>query len=278
MKISAQQAVPEFLNNKQKVEQYFKALLPVADDSLYLNGKSNERMISAALFLLGTPYVAQTLEVNDDEDLVINLYALDCTTFVENCLALSRAAQYPHTDYDSFVRQLKYIRYRNGIIQGYTSRLHYMTDWITDNASKGTIEDITKVLGGKQFCPQVRFMSSHPDLYPKLMENPNDIKIMDSIEKTINHRTTYYYIPKNEIREKQSLIKNGDIICFTTGLSGLDISHTGIAYRDNDKLTFIHASGKYKKVIVNPESLVDYCNEIKNNTGIMVLRPVFKIL
>jgi hypothetical protein len=233
-------------------------------------------MVKAALFLLNTPYVAHTLEGNAEEELVINLQELDCMTFVENCLALSRAAQYPYPDYEYFVRQLKEIRYRDGIINGYTSRLHYTTDWITNNVSLGILEDITYALGGKRFQVHVGYMSSHPDLYPGLRENAQDTEVMRSIENTINQRTTYYYIPQNEIKDKQSLIKSGDIIGFTTNLSGLDISHLGIAYWNKGQLSFIHASTKYKKVIINPESLADYCGTIKSNTGIMVLRPLGK--
>ncbi|MDR0682781.1 MAG: DUF1460 domain-containing protein [Dysgonamonadaceae bacterium] len=272
--IFAQQTSNDLSKDKQIVGQYFIYLITIQEDSAFYNYSPNELMIKTALFLLNTPYAAQTLDVNENEDLVINLRELDCMTFVENCLALSRAAQYSQSDYDYFVRQLKYIRYRGGIMNGYTSRLHYTTDWITDNVNKATIEDITYALGGKRFRPLVEFMSSHPDLYPGLRENRQEIEAVISIENTINQRTTYYYIPQNEIKEKQSLIKNGDIICFTTSLSGLDISHLGIAYWNKGQLSFIHASTKYKKIIINPESLSDYCGMIKTNTGIIVLRAL----
>ncbi|GHT74397.1 xylanase [Bacteroidia bacterium] len=232
----------------------------------------NELLVKAALSLLDTPYQANTLEVNDEEQLVVNLQAVDCMTFVEYCLALSRAAQYATSGEDYFIRELRYIRYRGGIIDNYTSRLHYTIDWITDNINKGVIEDLTHALGGKKYQQPVSFMSSHPELYPALRKNPQDVEAMKQIEQAINTRHTYYYIPTHEIREKQSLIKSGDIICFTTNHAGLDISHVGIAYWNKGQLTFIHASSVQKKVIINPEALADYCVKIKNNTGIMVLR------
>jgi hypothetical protein len=272
--VFAQQKSFNLPKDEQIVREYFKYLLPVPEDSIRYNYSPDELMIKAALFLLNTPYATQTLEVNGEEELVINLRELDCMTFVENCLALSRAAQYSSPDFDYFVRQLKYIRYRDGIINGYTSRLHYTTDWLTDNVGKATIEDITYALGGKRFQSHPEFMSSHPELYPELRENQQNVETMISIERAISQRTTYYYIPQNEIKEKQQLIKNGDIICFTTRLSGLDVSHLGIAYRHKGQLSFIHASVKHKKVIINPESLSDYCSTIKTNTGIIVLRPL----
>jgi cell wall-associated NlpC family hydrolase len=274
--IYAQQIDTDLPKDERIVREYFNSLLPAGEDSAHPNYTPNELMVKAALFLLNTPYVAHTLEGNAEEELVINLRELDCMTFVENCLALSRAAQYPYPDYEYFVRHLKEIRYRDGIINGYTSRLHYTTDWITDNAGMGILEDITYALGGKRFQAHVGFMSSHPDLYPGLKENSQDTEVMRLIENTINQRTTYYYIPQNEIKDKQSLIKSGDIIGFTTGLSGLDISHLGIACWNKGQLSFIHASTKYKKVVINPESLADYCGMIKTNTGIMVLRPLGK--
>ncbi|MDR2683613.1 MAG: DUF1460 domain-containing protein [Dysgonamonadaceae bacterium] len=251
--------------NVQTVRKYL--------DSVKGRPSPNELIVQAALALLDRPYVAQTLEGNEEEKLIVNLRELDCMTLVENCLALSRAAQSPHPDYEDFVRQLKTIRYRAGILNGYTSRLHYTTDWITDNAGMGIIEDITYALGGKRFRPQVGFMSSHPERYPALKENPQKVEEIREIEQTINQRTSYYYIPKSEIRDKQSLIQSGDLVGFTTNLPGLDISHVAIAYWNKGQLTFIHASTKYMKVVINPEPLIDYCSEIKTNTGIVVLRP-----
>ncbi|GHV57457.1 xylanase [Bacteroidia bacterium] len=260
----AQQKEIHLTEDTRIVRHYFDSVKGIASP--------NELIVKAALSLLNTPYVAQTLEGNKKEELVINLMELDCMTLVENCLALSRAAQYPNPDYEDFVRQLQFIRYRVGIMNGYTSRLHYTTDWITDNSGKGIIEDITGALGGKPFQPHVDFMSSHPERYPALKENPQDVEVMRNIEQTINQRDTYYYIPKNEIRNKQSLIQSGDIIGFTTSIPGLDISHVAIAYWNNGQLSFIHASTKQMKVIIHPESLIDYCNGIQTNTGIVVLR------
>jgi len=236
-------------------------------------------MIQAAFYFLNTPYVAGTLEQSDSvkEALVVNLRELDCTTFVENCLALSRTLQLPSPDYDSFLRELQKIRYRKGLINGYASRLHYTTDWIYDNVEKGIFEDITYALGGRKFKPNVYFMSENPQKYLHLANDSVAVQQIASIEKSINARNTYYYIPKKEIPRRQSLIKNGDIICFTTSISGLDVSHIAIAYWRNGELTFIHASSTAKKVIVNQQSLIDYCFMIQTCTGIMVLRPIYPL-
>ena len=96
-------------------------------------------MVEAALYFRETPYVAGTLERTDEEELVVNLHELDCMTLVENCLALSRTMQLPSPNYNSFEQELRQIRYRKGFINGYTSRLHYTTDWIFDNVEKEII-------------------------------------------------------------------------------------------------------------------------------------------
>jgi len=234
-------------------------------------------MVNAALFFLNTPYVAHTLDTLDTlekEDLTINFREMDCMTFVENCLALSRMLQYPNPDMDCFERELRLIRYRNGALTDYPSRLHYTSDWIFDNIKKGIVEDITYALDGQKFKPNVSFMSENYQKYKQLRDNPEAVEEIRAIEREINKRGSYYFLPKQEIEAHQSLIKNGDIICFTTATPGLDISHLGIAYRNKGQLTFIHASSTAKKVIINSESLVDYCNKINSNTGIIVLRPL----
>jgi hypothetical protein len=229
-------------------------------------------MVDAALFFLNTPYAANTLDVNDEEKLVVNLRELDCMTFVENCLALVRSLQYPHPDAKCFERELRQIRYRNGIINGYGSRLHYTTDWISDNAGKGVFKDISDALGGHPLKLNVNFMSANYLKYPRLADNPEEVKRIEAVEQEITNHRNYYYIPKQDIAKCQARIKDGDIICFTTAIPGLDVSHLGIAYRHKKQLTFIHASTKAKKVIINPESLADYCRMMKSNTGIIVLR------
>ena len=225
-----------------------------------------------ALFFLETPYVASTLEINENEQLVVNLQELDCTTFVENCLALSRTIYTTTPDFDTFKKELQTIRYRDGFIDGYTSRLHYTSDWITNNQKKNIIKDKTKTFGGAILPLHLDFMSSHPQLYTHLSKHPENIKKIQQIEESINKRT-YYYIPKEKIKACEKWIKSGDILCFVTSIKGMDVSHVGIAYRNNGMCTFIHASSVAQKVIIDTLSIADYCKSVKSNKGIMVLRP-----
>ena len=258
-------ASAQIASDRTIVEKFFQSTVKSTIDNT---------MIRAALFFLETPYVAGTLDKSEEEELVVNLHEMDCMTLVENCLALSRTMQLPLPDYESFERELQQIRYRKGFIGGYVSRLHYATDWIYDNVGKGFFEDVTYALGGRKFKANVHYMSENYEKYVHLANDSDAVQQMMLIEQAINARSNYYYIPKKEIAQRQPLIKNGDIICFTTSISGLDISHLAIAYWRKQQLTFIHASLSAKKVIINLQSLVDYCNSIQTCTGIMVLRPV----
>ena len=257
--------LPVNCEDKQIFSLYLEKNKNVANSSL------DSLLVKTALSFLNTPYEASTLEVTDNEQLVVNLRAFDCMTFVESCFALSMTIHLENPDFDAFKKFLQTIRYRDGVISGYTSRLHYTSDWITNNQKKGILEDITSVSGGIPLPLYVDFMSTHPQSYPYLSKHPEDIANMRLIEDSINNHT-YYYIPKEKIKDYEKYIKPGDIICFVTSIKGLDISHLGIAYRKNRMLTFIHASTIAQKVIINPVSIADYCKNIRSNKGIIIVR------
>lgn len=247
-------------------DRYISTMLP--DKSL----PTGELMVKTARFFLGTPYVAATLE-KEPEGLVINLREMDCMTLVENTVALTRTLQSGSPSFDLFCKILQTLRYRNGEIDDYTSRLHYTTDWIFENEQRGFLKDVTHEVGGVSLPVAVSFMSTHPDSYKPLKENPSFVAKIASKEKEINTRS-YYYIPESDIDELASGFKEGDIVCFVTTIKGLDISHVGVICRVGEKLTFVHASTTQKKVIVNEAPLQEYVESIKRNSGIMVVRPL----
>ena len=149
---------------------------------------------------IGTDYVAHTLEKGDTETLVINLTGLDCTTFLENCLVLARCIKEKKTTFKDYENELIKIRYRNGIIDRYPSRLHYFSDWIYDNEKKGVVKNISKEIGGDSIRFNLDFMTTHPDLYVQLKRDPGFIPIIEKQEKEINKRR-YYFIPKEKVSE-----------------------------------------------------------------------------
>lgn len=231
---------------------------------------TNELMIKVALSFVGTPYVPSTLDKNENEELVVNFRELDCTTFIETCIALTLTLKSGNYTSSNYFEQLKNIRYRAGNIEDYTSRLHYVSDWIRDNTN--ILFDETKTLGGMLETKNLNFMSTHISAYPPLKNSRElQIKIKD-IEAKLNKRGGFYILEKKEIAAESNKIKDGDIIAFATSIVGLDYSHMGIAYHNNGKLTFIHASTRTMKVTIEEQSLFNYCNKSAKCTGISVFR------
>ena len=253
-------------NDKNKDEIIFWGYVCI------INNKFNDDLFfRTALYFLNTPYGYSTLEINKKEDLVVNLREFDCLTYIENVIALYRTIISDSINFEYFKKELKNIRYRSGTIEGYTSRLHYTADWIFDNEIKKYIFDKTKLIGGVESPAKVYYISQNYKKYDYLKKHSEDVEKIKMIEEKINSRK-HYYIPKEQIPTIEKSINTGDILCFTTKIDGLDISHVGIATWQKGVLTFIHASTKYKKIIIEPESLYDYCMNNKNTTGIMVLK------
>lgn len=234
----------------------------------------NDLIAEVGKTFINTEYIAHTLETEGDEKLVVNLSGLDCTTFLETALTFARSVKKGKYDVDSYLDELKYIRYRNGNLDGYASRLHYFSDWIYNNVEKGIVKDITKEIGGKKISFDVWYMSKNFEAYRMLKANPKYVPIIQEQEKAIRSRT-YYYIPKSEVNSFESKIQNGDLIAITTNLKGLDISHVGIAVElQNGRIHFMHAPLVGSKVQISPEPIQQYLEKIKKHTGIIVLRPL----
>jgi len=233
----------------------------------------NEIIIEIGKSFLGTNYTANTLEKGDIENLVINLTGLDCYTFLESSLVFARCIKKGKTTFEDYQKELTNIRYRDGKLKEYPSRLHYFSDWIYDMDDRDIGKDITKGIGGKRYVKKINFMSTHVDSYKQLKENPKFVKEISNIERQISTRK-YFYIPQEEIASLEGKIQSGDIIGITTNVEGLDISHTGIAIRmDDGRIHLMHAPNVGYKVQITEKPLADYIKGNKKQTGVMVLRP-----
>lgn len=221
---------------------------------------------------MGTPYVAHTLERPDGEKLVINLRELDCTTFLENTLAVASTLKSDTIDFNKYAHKLQQLRYRDGLIQGYSSRLHYFTEWLTQNEKKGNLQIITGKLGGQPYEKPINFMSAHRTAYPALKDE-NAFQDIKKIEEIINTHS-FSYIPKTSVNKIEDKLKYGDIIAITTSIGGLDVVHVGFAITQNNRIHLLHASLDEKKVVISHKPLAEYLLGNKNQSGIMVARVV----
>jgi hypothetical protein len=154
-------------------------------------------MVKLGTWFMETPYVAHTLEKGDEEQLVVNLRELDCTTLVENCLAIAKTIQSGEHTFEQFTKELKNVRYRSGKIDGYPSRLHYTTDWIFDNQQKRLVKNLSKEIGATPYPKEINFMSTHPDSYRQLKDSSHLVEIIAQKEKTSTPVSIFIFPKKN---------------------------------------------------------------------------------
>lgn len=235
-----------------------------------------ERTARAGLSMVGTPYRNFTLELSaTKESPCVNFAGMDCWTFFETALAMARVLKKTDTpSTQEFLRMIEIDRYRGGRCNGvFTSRLHYLEQWLADNQSRGLVKDITPGLpGARKLNRNMREMSTAWRNYRQLKANPSLIPEMARIEDQLSARGIYY-VPKASVPAAEKGIRDGDIVCIVTTWPRSYTSHVGLAYRDkNGVLRFMHASKNAGEVIVDSR-LSTYLNRYKAHAGIMVARP-----
>lgn len=238
-----------------------------------LYAQEESPIIRTALSYLYTPYVAHTLDNGAQEHLVVNKREVDCTTFVEYVLAEVLTRSPKNIDRLSEQDILQKIRYRDGIIAGYPSRLHYASEWIEEGIKNGYLVDITQKYAQETMYVVLSYMTDHPSFYKNLKDAPENVAAMKQVEQEASGKLVHY-LPKDKVSNQGAYwIKQGDIICFTTGIYGLDISHMGFAYYKNNRLHLLHASYPQAKVIIDSSTIREMLIRNKRWTGIRVLRP-----
>ncbi len=197
---------------------------------------------------LGVPYGESTLigSPGTPETLVINLQAVDCFTYLDyvESMRLSR------TFYE-FRRNLRRVRYKSGTIE-YGARNHFFTDWAASNR----VEDVTGAIGREKAEAVTKTINRKKDGSSILPGIP-------PVERRIA------FIPAGTL-DGRALdgLRTGDYIGIYTPADGLDVSHTGIFIRRENRIMLRHASLKAQKVIDQ-----DFNSYIEGKPGIVVLRP-----
>jgi hypothetical protein len=231
----------------------------------------SERMAFFAKEFIDTPYVGKTLDQEPSlEKCTVLLNGLDCVTFMETTLALARTKSPTLNSLNSAVAKT---RYWSGKVNGFLSRLHYTSDWIFDNAQKGTVTDLSKQLPGAElFTKKVGFMTSHYQSYPALKLNPKLLPRLAKQEAESNLREKWF-IPINKIKAIEPRLKSGDIVAICGGVEGIECTHVGLIIKEKGVPHFVHASSK-KMLVTFDKSISEYLEGSKTATGIMVCRPV----
>ena len=230
----------------------------------------------------GTPYQPGTLEAYlraggspASEPLTVSLTRFDCVTLVESCLAVARVAGGGAVPtWKRFGREIERMRYRGGERQGYTSRLHYFSEWISDGARRGLVRDLGAELGGAEDGRPLRFMTTHRESYPALRDEATYREI-GAIERGLDGRPRLV-VPTKRIPQVVDRIETGDVLAFATEIPGLDVTHSAFAYRDDDRvLRVLHAPLSGGVVAITRSTLPEYVAAIRRATGILVARPAW---
>lgn len=222
---------------------------------------------------IDSPYISGSLDNDIVERLTVNLDGFDCMTFVETVTALAHTADSHRQSWRDFLYNLEQLRYRNGNINGYPSRLHYFSEWVLDNAARGYIKEITQDIPGaiykvKSLC----FMSDNRKSYPALADSINLAGIKNMEAGLSNHRYPIIRASAAKDKKLRNYIKDGDLIAFTTATKGLDVTHIGIIIADEGTpLRLLHASARDGKVEIDPLTLEEYIQRHKPE-GIRIVR------
>ena len=237
----------------------------------------NELVAFYADKLLGTPYVAHTLE-GDEELLTINIDELDCTTFIETLYALARTTMNGRYSWRDYAANLENLRYRNGEMGDYSTRMHYISEWILNNSARGNLKEITADLPHADYLIKtIDFMTKHKDSYRSLKNDSAMVEKIKGYEMALrNHRMPY--LKKSWLGDKavKAALRNGDFVGLVTKIEGLDISHLGIIYKDDKgEIYLLDASMIGGKVMLEQKNLRDHLSGSKSTClGIRVFRIV----
>lgn len=246
----------------------------IIENSAKADFKSDaDRIMFFARSMIGIPYCGGTLDVNENESLVVRTDSVDCTTYVETVLAMHLASKIEYGGYNDFKKALTKIRYRDGVIKGYSSRLHYFSDWVTDNEKKGILYEVTSRSNHSQRQFSINYMTKHSVLYRHLKGDSLSVNEMLRIEEKWKNYDMPY-IPKEFLKTYDNNIDicNGDILALTTNIDGLDVLHLGFAIWVDGNIHLLHASSLYGRVVIDRMSLYEYLKDRKKHTGVRVIR------
>ena len=256
----------------------FSSVVAGADEARLAMLPMGELMTVIGKSFVGTPVISGTLEMSGPERLVINFRALDHVTFVETVQALSVVIKNGAADRlddrarleTEYEQVLGTLRYRNSFIDGYASRLHYFSEWISDNERKLLLTNVTRDLGGSIDREAIDFMSTHPNAYSQL-DDPRALEDMERVERRLSQQG-HYFIPQDRISTVADQIRHGDIIAATSTVEGLDVEHTGLALWVEDVLHLLYAPLVGESVQVSTQPLSERIQAIDGQDGIIVAR------
>jgi Protein of unknown function (DUF1460) len=232
----------------------------------------NAQVLAVAKKMIGTPYVGGTLDrYKEEERLQINLRGVDCWTSVEQCVAVGLSTRDSVADFACFAQHLRRLRYRDGLINGYGSRLHYFSEWVDQAIRAGILRELTTEWGGVPYEKSISFMTDNRRLYPHLNDSIAFAQVLDA--QTVISRYSISHIPKSKVGAVEKQLREGDLVVITSVKSNLDVEHEGFAIRgQNGRMYLLHASSSSGRMRLSSVPIPDYLKKVPAMAGIRVLR------
>ena len=263
-----------------KGEAKFHAIIAKAERENWRKQPIGERTARVAREMAGTPYINYTLEVdNSIESPVVNMLGMDCWTFYENALAISRLIAFKPGPYkpQDMLHMIELERYRDGKCTGnYLSRMHHLEEVFHDNQRRGYAVNITsRIPGAVRLQREIREMTVQWKSYRYLKNNPALVEPMGRIEAQVS-KLPVFHIPKEKVPAAENYLANGDIVAITTNWKYGYTSHVGLIIRLKGRAYFTHATSDRDKgrMTIIDRPITDYVNGNSKHAGIVVCRPL----
>jgi hypothetical protein len=226
----------------------------------------------AAVLQRGRPY-SNPPDPGSSESLRIELDTFHCVSFLESSLAVARCLWNRTPSEACFLAELESQRYRKGKAQGFASRLHYLDEWISDNAGRRRLTVITAELGGSPIQKTYFYMSRHPALFPAL----GSASVRAEIEATEARLTASppWVLGRERLAQAQARLQEGDLVAIASSKPGILLTHAGIVVRGRDgRARLLHASSHHRRVVLTSRDLSSYVLRRPERRGVVVARPL----
>ncbi|MGE0478895.1 MAG: N-acetylmuramoyl-L-alanine amidase-like domain-containing protein [Phycisphaerae bacterium] len=216
-----------------------------------------DRIVHLARKALGQPYEIYLLgefpiELHDADPLY-NLARSDCLTFAEHIYAMALS-----DDFDTFLRTLQRLRYRDGVV-GMLTRNHYTeADWNPNNAF--AFEDLTATLAGGRAAAPMTATVRRAEFFRKFGIG-EDVPV----EEFRDH-----YIPSANLPLVAAELRDGDFVNIVRGNAESQwVGHVGFVVRGADGgVNFLHSAAP----AVREQPLADYLAKDRRCVGVKFLR------
>lgn len=227
----------------------------------------------AALAQLGRPYLDPPAPPGP-EHLDIRLHDFQCVSLVETSLALARCVTLGTTDAACFVREVEGFRYRDGTQGGFASKLHYFSEWVSDNARRGRLRDLSADIGGRPTPTTYDWMTRHPGHYAPMAE-ADVFAAIKAVEDGLRATPPPVVVGRGAVKAAQGRLETGDVLALTGTRPGLIVSHAALVFVDPQGVRhLLHASSTQHKVVVSDGDIASYVLRRPERTGFIAARPL----